>query len=69
MGKLLLSLIATPAMLLASPAAACTLCHSRVAEDVRAEVFGAEFLTHLGAVFLPVPLLVAAVIFVRGLVP
>ena len=53
------------AALAASPAAACTLCHSRLAGLVRAEVFGADFLGNLAAVAAPMPLLVAIVLAAR----
>ena len=50
--------------LAASPAAACTLCHSTVAEQVRAALFGADFWSNLGAVAAPAPLLIGAVLLV-----
>ncbi len=67
MGAALFAL-ATPFMG-ASQALACTLCHSRIAEDVRAAVFGADFWSTMGAVFLPVPVLLAAVFLVRRVSP
>lgn len=48
-----------------SPVFACTLCHSRLAEDVRAAVLGPDFWTNLSALALPAPILVAAVIGIR----
>jgi hypothetical protein len=50
-------------------AIACTLCHSRIAEDVRAAVFGADFWSNLGALFLPVPILLVTVLLVRKISP
>ncbi|MBB5715190.1 hypothetical protein FHS94_002031 [Sphingomonas aerophila] len=49
----------------AAPAWACTLCHSRTAEEVRAAIFGADFLGNVAALALPVPVLVAAVLAAR----
>ena len=48
----------------AAPAVACMLCHSTVAEQVRAALFGADFWSNLGAVVAPMPLLAGAVMFV-----
>ena len=48
---------------------ACTLCHSRAAEQVRAAVFGPDFWSNLGALAAPAPVLVAAVMLVRRVSP
>jgi len=53
----------------AAPAWACTLCHSRTAEEVRAAVFGPDFWSNLGALSLPVPILLGAVLLVRNVSP
>jgi len=53
----------------AGPAWACTLCHSRTGEAVRAAVFGPDFWTNLGTLVLPVPVLVGAVLLVREVSP
>jgi hypothetical protein len=52
-------------LFVAAPAWACTLCHSRTAEDVRAAVFGADFWSNCTALILPVPVLLAATLAVR----
>jgi hypothetical protein len=41
----------------ASPAAACTLCHSVQATSIRARLFGPDLLWTLSAVMLPLALL------------
>ena len=51
--------------LTAAPASACTLCHSRLAEEVRAAVFGPDFWANVAAIVAPIPLLLAAVVTVR----
>ena len=53
----------------ASPALACTLCHSRTAEDVRAAIFGADFWGNVGALVSPVPVFLLAVFLVRKISP
>ena len=53
----------------AAPAFACTLCHSEVGVEVRAIVFGPDFLSNLAALLAPVPLLVAATYVIRKLLP
>jgi hypothetical protein len=63
--KLAAPLVPLALILPAAPAWACTLCHSRTAEEVRAAVFGADFLSNVAALALPVPILVAAVIAAR----
>lgn len=40
---------------------ACTLCHTPVAQEVRAHVFGPAFVPQLLAVATPLPLLLALV--------
>jgi hypothetical protein len=52
-----------------SPAWACTLCHSRLADDVRAVVFGADMWINLAALFAPVPVLALGVVLARRAVP
>jgi hypothetical protein len=53
----------------ATPAYACTLCHSRIAEDVRATVFGPGFWGDAATLVSPVPLLVTAVVVMRRYLP
>lgn len=53
----------------ASQALACTLCHSRTAEDVRAAIFGTDFWGNVGALFSPVPVFLLAVFLVRKISP
>jgi len=53
----------------AGPAWACTLCHSQTGEAVRAAVFGSDFWANVGTLALPVPVLVGAVLLVRGVSP
>ncbi|GAA3718325.1 hypothetical protein GCM10022268_28320 [Sphingomonas cynarae] len=55
--------------LAAGPAHACTLCHSRIADDVRAAVFGPGFWSDAVALISPVPLLAAMVIVMRRYLP
>jgi len=43
-----------------TPAWACTLCHSRTAEEVRSAVFGSDFVSNLAALAAPAPVLVIA---------
>ena len=52
-----------------APTQACSLCHSRLAEDVRAAVLGPDFWPTLAALLLPFPVLVAAVLLVRRATP
>ena len=54
-----------PVALLASPAAACSLCHTPTAVAVRAAVFGADLIPHLLALAAPAPVLAAAVLILR----
>ncbi len=56
-------------MLAATPAHACTLCHSRISEEVRAAVLGAGFWGDAATLISPVPILVAAVIAIRRYLP
>jgi hypothetical protein len=48
---------------------ACTLCHSRTAEEVRAAVFGPDFWTNAGTLVSPLPVLLIAMIAVRRSMP
>jgi hypothetical protein len=48
---------------------ACTLCHSRTAEQVRAAVFGPDFWSNVGMLVLPLPVLLVAVVAVRRSMP
>ncbi|WP_229736824.1 hypothetical protein [Blastomonas aquatica] len=57
------------AMFGASQAFACTLCHSRTAQDVRAAVFGPDFWDNVAAMSAVVPALVLAVVLVRRISP
>ena len=59
----------TTALFGASEGLACTLCHSRTAENVRAAVFGPDFWGNVGALCSPVPMLVLAVFLVRKISP
>lgn len=52
-----------------APAWACTLCHSRTAEQVRAAVLGPDFWVNVGALLSPVPVLLAAVLAARRCAP
>lgn len=61
--------LALGTMLAATPAQACTLCHSRIAEDVRAAVFGPGFWSDAAMLVSPVPLLIAAVVAMRRYLP
>lgn len=45
----------------ATPAHACTTCHTPVAREVRAHVFGPTFAAHAFALALPLPLLAAVI--------
>jgi hypothetical protein len=53
----------------AAPVWSCTLCYSRVAQDVRAALFAADFWPNLAALLLPFPILAAAVLIVRRAAP
>ena len=53
----------------AAPALSCSLCYSRVAQDVRAALFAADFWPNLAALLLPFPILAAAVLLVRRASP
>ena len=53
-------LAALPLLLAASPAWACTLCHSRVGAAVRAAVLGPDVLSNCAALIAPVPALLIA---------
>ena len=45
---------------------ACTLCHSTVADQVRAALLGPDLLTNAVAVLAPAPVLFAAIWLVPG---
>lgn len=62
------SILLTPLALLASPAAACSLCHTPTAVAVRAAVFGPELIPNLLALAAPAPVLGLAVLLLRRLV-
>ena len=57
-----------PLALLASPAAACSLCHTPTAVAVRAAVLGPDLFPHLLALAAPAPVLGLAVLLLRRLV-
>lgn len=66
----ILRALALPALIaLPGPAWACTLCHSRLAEEVRAAVFGPDFWANAGALVSPVPVLLAGIWLVRRSTP
>jgi len=58
--KLVTHLSLMPLSFAATPAWACTLCHSRTAEEVRSAVFGSDFGSNLAALAAPAPVLVIA---------
>lgn len=53
----------------ASPAAACTLCHSSAGDAIRMAMLGPDFWPGLAALAAPAPILVAAVLLVRRNLP
>jgi hypothetical protein len=57
----------SPMLLLvaATPAWACTLCHSRTADQVRAAVLGSDFISNCAALVAPAPVLAMAAYAVR----
>ncbi len=55
----------SPVTLLASPAGACSLCHTPTAVAVRAAVLGPDLFTNLLALTAPVPVFVLAVLLLR----
>ena len=59
----------TPLALLATPAGACSLCHTPTAVAVRAAVLGPDLIPHLFALAAPAPVLAFAVLILRRLVP
>ena len=63
--KIVARLLALAFAFAAAPVSACTLCHSRLADEVRAAIFGPGFWADAGAVVSPIPLLLAAVFAVR----
>ncbi len=54
-----------PLALLATPAGACSLCHTPTAVAVRAAVLGPDLLPHLLALAAPAPVFVLAVLLLR----
>jgi len=50
-------------VLVSAPSAACTLCHSRVAEEVRARLFDTDFSANLLMVTAPALILFAAIFY------
>lgn len=70
MAKLIMhSSIVLMSLFAASPAWACTLCHSDTAERVRAEVFGSDFWSNAAALSAVFPVLAVAVAMVRKMTP
>lgn len=63
--KLLYSLSSLPLMFASPPTLACTLCHSRTAEQVRAAVSGADFMNNLVAISAPILALFITALAVR----
>ena len=61
------SALLTPLALVASPAGACSLCHTPTAVAVRAAVLGMDLLPNLTALTAPVPVLALAVVLARRL--
>jgi hypothetical protein len=61
-----LSGLALAALSLATPAAACTLCHSPTALGVRHLLLHHELGRNVAAVAAPIPLLVAAILLAAG---
>lgn len=57
------------AIFLSAPTLACTLCHSRVAQEVRARIFDTDFLLNLSMISLPVLILFGAVYFAARMTP
>lgn len=55
----------TSLVFLASPANACSLCHTSTAVAVRAAVLGPDLFTNLFALTAPVPVFVLAVLLLR----
>jgi hypothetical protein len=62
-------LVIAAAVLDALPAMACTLCHSRTAQDVRTAIFGPDFWSNVVAISTVIPVLVIAVLAVRRFSP
>lgn len=63
--KLAARLATIPLLMTATPAWACTLCHSRTAEAVRAAVLGSDFVSNCAALAAPAPVLIMAAYAVR----
>jgi len=64
-----LRIIAVATALPSCPLWACTLCHSRIAEEVRAIVLAHDFWSNIAALLLPFPIFGAAILFVRRIAP
>jgi hypothetical protein len=58
-GRLAFILVALTAW---EPAYACTLCHSDLAEVVRARLAAPDFLPNVAGLLAPIPLLIGAII-------
>lgn len=67
MGRIPFVIVA--AVLGMTPAMACTLCHSRTAQDVRAVVIGPDLWINVGMISAVIPVLVMAVLAVRRFSP
>ncbi len=63
--KLALRLSPLPLLFAGTPAWACTLCHSRTAEEVRMAIFGSDFLSNCAALAAPAPVLLVVACAVR----
>ena len=69
MNRPLRLLLMVPAVAASAPLAACTLCYSRTAAEVRSGVLNADFLWNVAALLAPLPVLWLAVMFVRRISP
>jgi hypothetical protein len=56
-------------MVSAAGAEACTLCHSRIADEVRAALSGADLWSNVAALLCPAAVLMAAVFLLRRYMP
>lgn len=57
-------LLFSSAMFVSAPSVACTLCHSQVAEAVRARLFDNDFFVNLAMVALPALILFGAIFYI-----
>lgn len=57
------------AMSASTQSLACTFCHSRIAQDVRARLFDSDFLANLSMVSLPALVLFGAVLYAARTAP